>query len=163
MVEVVLLFVVVLPIAWIISEFSTNRPLRLVLGLCAIAMSFGVAWVAGSLERLQANSYFAKATKDLIQNTFVNLKKGIILQFYRDSKTLDPTLSRRMKREMTTMCLSIATYVAYRKHLFFMMLEIQLGRPKRSLIRSEAIKATNAPLRRIQVFGEFYLFTHLTY
>lgn len=99
MVEVVLLFVVVLPIAWIISEFSTNRPLRLVLGLCAIAMSFGVAWVAGSLERLQANSYFAKATKDLIQNTIVELEKGnhsTVLQGLKDIRSdFEPTYETR--------------------------------------------------------------------
>lgn len=99
MVEVVLLFVVVLPIAWLISEFSTNRPLRVVLGLSAIAMSFGVAWIVGSLERLQSNSYFAGATKDLIQNTIVELEKGnhsAVLQGLKDLRSdFEPTYETR--------------------------------------------------------------------
>lgn len=99
MVEVVLLFVVVLPIAWLISEFSTNRPLRVVLGLSAIAMSFGIAWIVGSLERLQSNSYFAEATKDLIQNTIVELEKGnhsAVLQRLKDLRSdFEPTYETR--------------------------------------------------------------------
>ena len=74
MLELILLLVVALPIGWLISEFYDNRTARITLGICAIAMSFGVAWTVGSLDRLQSNIYFSEATKDLIQNTIVELE-----------------------------------------------------------------------------------------
>jgi hypothetical protein len=76
MLELILLLVVVFPIAWFASEFYDNRKLRLSLGIAAIAMSFGVAWVVGKLDRLQSNIYFSEATKDLIQNTIIELEAG---------------------------------------------------------------------------------------
>ncbi len=76
MLELILLLVVTLPIAWLISEFYGNRAVRIGLGLGAITMAFGVAWIVGSLDRLQSNIYFSEATKDLIQNTIVALEKG---------------------------------------------------------------------------------------
>ena len=76
MLELILLLVVVLPIAWLISEFCNNRAIRIGLGVCAIAMSFGVAWIVGSLDRFRSNTYFAEATKDLVQNTIVELENG---------------------------------------------------------------------------------------
>jgi len=39
-------------------------------------MSFGVAWIVGSLDRLDSNTWFGAATKDLIQNTIVELENG---------------------------------------------------------------------------------------
>lgn len=72
--ELILLLVVAFPIAWLIAEFYDNRAVRITLGACAIAMSFGVAWIVGSLDRLQSNIYFSEATKDLIQNTIIELK-----------------------------------------------------------------------------------------
>ncbi len=76
MLALILILVVVLPIAWIVSEFYDDRSARIGLGCCAIAMSFGVAWIVGSLDRLQSNIYFSEATKDLIQNTIVELENG---------------------------------------------------------------------------------------
>ena len=99
MLELILLLVVVLPIAWLASEFSSNRPLRIGLGLSAIAMSFGVAWIVGSLDRLQSNTYFAEATKDLIQNTIVELENGnndAVLKGLKDLRTeFEPTYETR--------------------------------------------------------------------
>ncbi len=74
MLELILFLVVAFPIAWLISEFYNNRCARIILGLCAIGMSFGVAFIVGSLDRLQSNVYFAGATKDLIQNTIIELE-----------------------------------------------------------------------------------------
>lgn len=39
-------------------------------------MAFGVAWMVGSLERLNSNIWYGTATKDLIQNTIVELEQG---------------------------------------------------------------------------------------
>jgi hypothetical protein len=76
MLELILFLVVALPIAWLISEFTARTEVRVILGMAAIAMSFAVAWGVGSLDRLQSNTYFGDATKDLVQNTIVELEKG---------------------------------------------------------------------------------------
>ncbi len=39
-------------------------------------MAFGVAWLVGSLDRLNSNIWYGAATKDLIQNTIVELESG---------------------------------------------------------------------------------------
>ena len=74
MLELILFLVVAFPIAWLISEFYDNRSARIALGVCAIAMSIGVAWIVGKLDRLQSNIYFSEVTKDLIQNTIIELE-----------------------------------------------------------------------------------------
>ena len=74
MLELILGLVIAFPIVWLISEFYDNRGARIAFGLCAIAMSFGVAWIVGSLDRLQSNIYFSEATKNLIQNTIIELE-----------------------------------------------------------------------------------------
>ncbi len=76
MVQLILLLVIALPIAWLASEFQPRRWMRVVFGVAAIAMSFGVAWIVGSLDRLDSNMWFGAATKDLIQNTIVELENG---------------------------------------------------------------------------------------
>ena len=73
MLALILLLVIAFPITWFVSEFCNNRSARIGWGVCAIAMSFGVAWIVGSLDRLQSNIDFSEATKDLIQNTIVEL------------------------------------------------------------------------------------------
>jgi len=72
----ILFLVVTLPIAWLIAEFRGSRTVRTTLGLCAIATSFGVASLAGSLESFQANSYYTSATKQLIDATLAELEDG---------------------------------------------------------------------------------------
>lgn len=74
MLELILFLVAAFPVAWLVAEFYEDRCVRIALGVCAIAMSFGVAWIVGSLDRLQSNVYFSEATKDLIQNTIVELE-----------------------------------------------------------------------------------------
>jgi len=74
MLELILLLVVAIPIAWLLSEFHGDRGSRIALGVCAIAMSYGVAWIVGSLDRMRSNVYFSEATKDLIQNTIIELE-----------------------------------------------------------------------------------------
>jgi hypothetical protein len=65
-----------IPIAWFASEFQDRRWLRLTLGSIAILLSFGVAFVVGSLERLNSNAWFGLASKDLIDATVAELKAG---------------------------------------------------------------------------------------
>ena len=76
MLGLILTLVIVLPLAWLASEFQSRKEIRIALGIAAIAMAFGVAWIVGSLERLNSNIWYGAATKDLIQNTIVELEKG---------------------------------------------------------------------------------------
>jgi hypothetical protein len=64
MLELVLFLVVALPIAWLVSEFIAKTAVRIGLGVATMAMAFGVAWIVGSLDRLQSNVYFGSATKE---------------------------------------------------------------------------------------------------
>ena len=76
MLQLVLILVVVVPLAWLASEFQPRTWLRLILGCGAILLSFGVAWVVGSLDRLESNAWYGAATKDLVQNTIEQLETG---------------------------------------------------------------------------------------
>jgi hypothetical protein len=70
------LLTIVVPIAWFASEFQGRRWLRLVLGSFAILLSFGVAALVGSLERLNSNAWFGVASKDLVDATIAELEAG---------------------------------------------------------------------------------------
>lgn len=76
LVTIVLIITIALPVAWFISEFFARRWLRLVLGTLAVLMSFGVACIAGSLERFSSNTWFGGATKELIDTTIAELEAG---------------------------------------------------------------------------------------
>ncbi len=67
MLELVLALAFVLPLAWLASDFQSRKELRIALGVAAIAIAFGVAWIVGSLNRLNSNIWYGAATKDLIQ------------------------------------------------------------------------------------------------
>jgi hypothetical protein len=45
----ILILLVVLPVAWLISEFQPRREMRIRLGACSLALSFFVPWVVGTL------------------------------------------------------------------------------------------------------------------
>src|SRR4051794_20313355 len=72
----VLILVVVLPFAWLTSEFQHRRWLRVILGTSAILLSFGVAYLVGSLARLNYNAWYGGATKELIDTTIGELEAG---------------------------------------------------------------------------------------
>ena len=76
MFELVLLLAIAFPFAWFISEFQSRQWLRTSLGCCAIAMSFGVAWLAGSLQALNYNSWYGTASQQLVDKTLQELKAG---------------------------------------------------------------------------------------
>ncbi|MEQ8210604.1 MAG: hypothetical protein RH917_12310 [Lacipirellulaceae bacterium] len=76
MIEFVLFLIFALPISWFYSEFQERRSIRIILGILAILMCFGVAWVSGIFRYMDANAYFGAASKDLIQNTIVELESG---------------------------------------------------------------------------------------
>ena len=73
---IVLIAVIGFPIGWLISEFRGGRGLRLTLGCLALLMSFGVAFILGSLERLNSNAWFTSASKKLIDASISELEAG---------------------------------------------------------------------------------------
>lgn len=97
--NLILLLVIVLPIAWLASEFQTSRATRIILGIAAILMSFGVASIVGSLERFRSNTYFGSATKDLVQNTIKELEAGnterVLSELRRLRSEYNPTYETR--------------------------------------------------------------------
>jgi hypothetical protein len=97
----VLLIVVAAPIAWFASEFQERRWLRLTLGTAAILMSFGVAWLAGSLERFNSNAWYGSASKQLIDATVTGLEAGNKDRVLRSLKGLQekysPTYENRAR------------------------------------------------------------------
>lgn len=99
MLAFILFLAVALPIAWLVSEFTAGRGIRVGLGIAAIALSFAVAWAVGSLDRLGSNIYFGSATKDLIQNTIVQLEKGnserVLAELRKLRSRFDPTYETR--------------------------------------------------------------------
>jgi hypothetical protein len=74
----VLLIVVALPIAWLASEFGRRRPIRIALGVAAIASTMGVAYIVGDLSRWNYNAWYGGASKELIDTTVTQIEDGNI-------------------------------------------------------------------------------------
>jgi len=72
----VLALLIGLPIFWICAEFSEYRWLRILLGVAAILFSLVVAAAVGTLERLNYNSWYGDATKELVEVTVEELQAG---------------------------------------------------------------------------------------
>jgi len=99
--HVILTLVVVLPVAWLLSEFQPHRWLRIATGLGAIAMSFGVAAVFGSFERFNSNAWYGEASWNLIGTTIEEIESGETERLVRELKTLQeqfvPTYENRAR------------------------------------------------------------------
>ena len=65
-----------LPIAWLVSEFQSRRWLRIALGSGVLAMCFGVAFIAGSLDRFNSNAWYGHASLTLVETTVKQLETG---------------------------------------------------------------------------------------
>ena len=76
MFEFAILVTAAFPLAWFFSEFQSRQWLRILLGCCAITMSFGVAWLAGSLQALNYNAWYGTSSQQLIEKTLQELKAG---------------------------------------------------------------------------------------
>jgi hypothetical protein len=96
---ILLIAILLLPVGWIVSEFRGSRSLRLLLGCSAILMSFGVAFIVGSLERFSANAWFSKASKQLIDASISELEAGrsdrVLIAWRELQAEFRPTYERR--------------------------------------------------------------------
>lgn len=71
-----LVFIIGLPIGWLFSEFQTNRPLRIALGISAILSSFGVAVLVGKLSEFEYNVLYGQATEELLHAVISEVEEG---------------------------------------------------------------------------------------
>ncbi|HUQ69787.1 MAG TPA: hypothetical protein VM165_09710 [Planctomycetaceae bacterium] len=76
MLPIVVFVIVLLPIAWLASEFQDRRWIRITAGCAALLSVGGVAFAVGSLERLNSYSWFGDVTKDFVDGTIVGLEAG---------------------------------------------------------------------------------------
>lgn len=76
MAVLILVLIIVIPIAWLIAEYSAPRWARVLLGLASILMCFGVSYVVSSLSRLNYNAWYGAATSDLLDATIDHLESG---------------------------------------------------------------------------------------
>ena len=94
-----LVLTIALPVLWLASEFSSSRPLRISLGILALLMSFGVAFVVGTLQRLNYNAWYGTASKKLIHSTVTEIEGGNTERLLTELKRLDaefhPTYENR--------------------------------------------------------------------
>jgi hypothetical protein len=99
MITLIVLFIVAVPFAWLVSEFQPRSWLRVVLGVAAIVMSYFVAFVVGSLTRLNYNAHYGSASAELIQTVIVDLEGGNEDNLLRELKSLNtqyqPTYENR--------------------------------------------------------------------
>jgi hypothetical protein len=72
----VLTCVVGFPIAWGISEFKAGRTTRMTLGVVSILLSFSVAWLVGSLQRMNYNTWYGTAAESLVSEVVLRLESG---------------------------------------------------------------------------------------
>ena len=72
------MIVIALSIAWFASEFGKCRPLRIILGIAAIASAMGVAYLVGHLARWNYNAWYGGASKDLVETTVTQIEDGNI-------------------------------------------------------------------------------------
>ncbi len=83
-------------LAWLASEFQPRRIVRIGLGVASLAMSFGVAWIAGSVagsfQIWNANAWYGAASKDLIENTIAELENGNVDQVVAELRVLNSKL-----------------------------------------------------------------------
>ena len=88
----VLIIIVVLPIAWLISECkSDKRSVRCTLGILAILSCLGVVWITSQFLRLSYNAWYGSAAKSLIDASVERLDSGDSQTVLRELKEFQYT------------------------------------------------------------------------
>ena len=91
----------VLPVAWLLSEFQDRRKIRIATGVAALAVSYLVAAAIGSLQFFNANAWYGGASKDLIDTTIEQIEHGDTERLLQELKSLQsqyhPTYENRAR------------------------------------------------------------------
>lgn len=99
MAPLLLLVAIVLPFAWIASEFQSRRWLRLTLGIGSLVGVFCISMLFEIMNRIDANSYFSVANCELMDATIEGLSHGqgdaIIDELKSFRKDYEPTYENR--------------------------------------------------------------------
>ena len=88
MIWLLIVLLIVLPIGRLVSEFQPRAWLRITLGVVALAMSYFVAFVVGSLTQLNYNAWYGSASSDLIDTVIANVEAGNEETLLRELKRL---------------------------------------------------------------------------
>lgn len=99
MIPIILILAVALPAAWLMSEFQDWRWLRILLGVCSIALSYLIATTVGQLSRLNYNVWYGSASAQLIDTVIRNIEDGNEEALLRELRQLradyEPTYENR--------------------------------------------------------------------
>ncbi len=92
--------IIVLPIAWLVSEFRGNRTLRITLRVLAIGVMETCIWALSSvLTRFNYNAWYGGATGDLIRTSLLPIEDGHLDRVLKVWRGLDqqyqPTYENR--------------------------------------------------------------------
>lgn len=86
---IALLVVIALPVAWLISEYRSQRSVRVALGIAALLSTVGVAWLVGSMWRWNYNAWYGGATQELIGTTIEQIENGKVDQVVKVLRRVD--------------------------------------------------------------------------
>lgn len=97
--NLILIAAILLPIGWLLADIWGSPLVRRTLGVIAILWSFVIAYAIGTLEQLNSNAYFGRATKELLENSVQQMQagKGDVVQreWIRMIEEYQPTYENR--------------------------------------------------------------------
>jgi hypothetical protein len=100
MIYLILLLVVLLPIAWLASEFQERRAIRIALGMLSIGLSIiSASAYYGTVDRIAYNTWYGSATADLIDTMITEIETGdcakLLTELKQFEKKFEPTYENR--------------------------------------------------------------------
>lgn len=88
MLWLLIVLLILVPIGWLISESQPRVWVRVTMGVVTIAMSYFVAFVVGSFQQLNYNSWYGSTSAGLIETVIANLEAGNEDALLRELKRL---------------------------------------------------------------------------
>ena len=96
---ILVLLVVLLPVAWLVTEFRWGKKVRVALGIASLLATLTVAVIVGSFQRLNYNAWYGDATARLVAKTLDGLEAGErdrVVRMLRQLQTqFEPTYEHR--------------------------------------------------------------------
>jgi hypothetical protein len=98
----ILALTIAVPVAWLLSEIHGNRPLRITLGILAIAVTTVlVSVLSTALSKFNYNAWYGGATKELLETSLNQIEDGHqerVLKVWRGlNAQYQPTYENRAK------------------------------------------------------------------